>query len=169
VAEESDVAPFPLQTRVVAAVGSLGSTRFIDIGVHYHHAVEDDGYTGAVGYDLLRVPLADRSLESPPGRHDAVDRSVVLVRPEIGVPLGAFVQNLQLHSYICRITLQRRSYPESVVGARCEPELETEDEIVELLGGIQVPAASRPFRVHDYLPLFHQITGSIGLGRSIPA
>ncbi len=144
------------QPRVVAPVHGSGRTGLIQIGVHDHRSVENDGDVPSVGDHLLGVPLAGRSQFAPPGRYHPVDRTVVLVRLQLGVLLGVVVQDLQFHAHVGGVTLQRGADAQAVVGSRGEPELEAEDEVVVFGGGVQVPSAAAPLGIdHDHAVLNH--------------
>ena len=63
------------------------------------------------------------------GRHDVVDGAVELPRFDVGV-FGRFViEHLDLHSGISRIAHQWRAYPDAIISAFLQLEIQAQNEI----------------------------------------
>ena len=81
VAEPADVALGVVQAGMLLVV-----QRFVDlvqVGVNDHLAVDRHLDAASVGHDFFLVPLADGLQRTAFGRHDAVDRAVILVRLKV--------------------------------------------------------------------------------------
>ena len=66
------------------------------------------------------------------------------------------IQNLDFHTYISGITFHRSTDTDSVIGSRCQLELETINKVPEFVLCIQVPTIALA-RYHGNTTVFHRI------------
>lgn len=157
VAEESDVARLACESWV--PLQDLGFLHNVEVRVHNDHSVHDDPDVSIVGRNLLGVPLSGGPQEPRPRRDHIVDRPVVLggLEPTF-IARVSVVEDLNLHADVRSVALKRRSDAHAAVAARLHAEIESEDEIRELLFREEVPSAIRRADQHA---IFGDVAGSV--------
>ncbi len=140
-AQEADVAALALQSRVRLQDG--GVLDLVQVGVDDDLAVQCHLDAPALAEDLLPVPAPRRLQRPAASRHDAVDRAMILGRPQAGIPLGRVIQDLDLHAVPGGPPVQRRADGDAVVPPLLQAELEAEGEVRVLLRRVELPAAAR--------------------------
>ena len=116
-----------------------------DVGVDDDLTVDGNLDVVALHYDLLLAPLAERLVNDPLGRNDAINGAVYLILVEVGIHGSVMVKDLTLaHCIVCSVDVERGTDTHAVVHAFFkETELETIDEVPVLLLGIEVSAEVR--------------------------
>ena len=134
--EESDMALFVFQARVILVVDRSVLAGFGDVAFEDHFAVQRNADVVALDSDLFAVPFADRFQETAFGRNNAVHRTVILVFLELAVNRGFVVEHLNLHADISGIAFERGPDSDPVVRAFGQHEVEAEDEVFVLVDRI---------------------------------
>ena len=91
----------------------------VQIRIHDRVSVQRHLDVPPVGGYLFRVPFSGRLLESVLGRHDFVDRPVILPRLELSaIPFVLVIQNLNLHPNRRGAALEWSADADAVVASR---------------------------------------------------
>src|SRR5258708_36583313 len=98
----------------------------IEIGVDDRSPVQYHSNQSALSRNLFTVPVARRVFESLFRGNHIVDGSMILGGFQLPLVTGcSVVEDLDLHSHVSGITLQRRSNADAVVGAFEKTKLES--------------------------------------------
>lgn len=127
---------------VVAAIGSyiVALASFLDVAINDNLAINGNSDVVALNTDLLLAPLAQRLVLDTLGRDNTIYRAVNLIFAQAGIHGCVVIQNLALaHTIVSGIYTHRSTDTYTIVNTWAqEAELEAEDEVAILLGGVQV-------------------------------
>src|SRR4051812_24638816 len=146
VTEKADMSAIPKQARVLLMIGRSIFLKRCDVTIQNYRTIEDHLNFRTFYYYFFVIPLPYRFQETALGRNCSVDRTMILVHMQVFINRSLVVENLQLHTYVGRITLQRSTDSQSIISTRCQLKLKTIYEIAKLFFGVQI--ATRTFTWH---------------------
>src|SRR5688500_4936983 len=117
-AEEADMSVVVVQSRMLFLVHRTVFGRFFEIAIHDNGAVKRNLNFVTLDIYLLLIPFAYWLQEPAFRRKDSVHRAMILIRLQFCVHRRSIIEDLDLFSAVCSITIERRVDTKAIVSAR---------------------------------------------------